>query len=260
MAKSNRLRLGDLRAIYLLVGECLELGADAVAWKTHLLKSLMTTFHADVGQAVEMNRDLTRAACFIDAGWGGERDSKSFRWLMREQMDRNPSLPVVRARAKPLQAFTRRDILSDDCWYGNEFCSEYMRLTNLDDWVGLYYVQDPDHGFSVGLNRERGSRRFEPRERLLLRLFGTEIAPKHGVRLAMGMVPSVIWPPLAPRMRQVLICLCEGDSEKQAALRLEISSATIHEYIRRLYRRFEVNSRGELLAQCIPLLPVLREQ
>jgi DNA-binding NarL/FixJ family response regulator len=53
---------------------------------------------------------------------------------------------------------------------------------------------------------------------------------------------------LTPRVRQTLACLIEGDSEKQAAARLGLSPATIHQYVMVLYRHFEVRSRAQLLA------------
>ena len=40
----------------------------------------------------------------------------------------------------------------------------------------------------------------------------------------------------------------EGDSEKQVAARLGLSPATIHQYVTALYRRFGVQSRGQLMA------------
>jgi len=40
----------------------------------------------------------------------------------------------------------------------------------------------------------------------------------------------------------------EGDSEKQIAARLGISLPTVHQYVTTLYRRFGVQSRGQLLA------------
>jgi DNA-binding CsgD family transcriptional regulator len=58
-------------------------------------------------------------------------------------------------------------------------------------------------------------------------------------------------PELAPRVRQTLGRLLQGDSEKQIASRLGISPHTIHVYIKTLYRTFNVNSRGELLARFV---------
>lgn len=53
---------------------------------------------------------------------------------------------------------------------------------------------------------------------------------------------------LSPRLRQVLRCLLEGDSERQVALKLELTTGTVHQYVKSLYRRFGTNSRSGLLA------------
>lgn len=60
---------------------------------------------------------------------------------------------------------------------------------------------------------------------------------------------------LPPRLRQVLVCLMEGDSEQQVAHRLGISAHTVHEHVKRLHRRFDVSSRGELLARGFRIAP-----
>jgi DNA-binding CsgD family transcriptional regulator len=53
---------------------------------------------------------------------------------------------------------------------------------------------------------------------------------------------------LSPRARQTLEALIRGDSEKQVARKLGVSPHTVHVYVKQLYRRFGVSSRGELLA------------
>lgn len=53
---------------------------------------------------------------------------------------------------------------------------------------------------------------------------------------------------LSPRDSAVLSALRDGLSEKQVARRLGISRHTVHVYIRRVYRRYDVSSIGELLA------------
>lgn len=53
---------------------------------------------------------------------------------------------------------------------------------------------------------------------------------------------------LSPRLRQTLEALTQGDSEKQIAAKLKVSPHTIHVYVKQLYKRFNVSSRGELLA------------
>jgi DNA-binding NarL/FixJ family response regulator len=56
---------------------------------------------------------------------------------------------------------------------------------------------------------------------------------------------------LSPRMQQTLEALIAGDSEKQIALKLQLSQHTIHVYVKQLYKRFGANSRGELLARFV---------
>jgi DNA-binding CsgD family transcriptional regulator len=58
-------------------------------------------------------------------------------------------------------------------------------------------------------------------------------------------------PDLAPRLRQTLDRLLAGDSEKQIASHLRLSKNTVHVYVKALYRRYEVCSRGELLARFV---------
>ena len=57
---------------------------------------------------------------------------------------------------------------------------------------------------------------------------------------------------LPQRLRQTLVCLLDGDTEKRAARRLGISRSTLHQYVTMLYRHFGVTSRSELLIYCLP--------
>jgi pSer/pThr/pTyr-binding forkhead associated (FHA) protein len=53
---------------------------------------------------------------------------------------------------------------------------------------------------------------------------------------------------LTPAQEQVLVLLLEGLDEKTAAKRLNRSTHTIHNHVRKIYEVFEVHSRSELLA------------
>jgi DNA-binding NarL/FixJ family response regulator len=54
---------------------------------------------------------------------------------------------------------------------------------------------------------------------------------------------------LPPRLSQTLQLLLLGDSEKQVAHKLKLSRNTVHVYVKALYRRYEVQTRAELLAR-----------
>jgi DNA-binding CsgD family transcriptional regulator len=52
-------------------------------------------------------------------------------------------------------------------------------------------------------------------------------------------------------MAQTLERLLAGDSEKQIARHLAVSPHTVHVYVKALYKRFGVCSRGELFARFV---------
>jgi len=56
---------------------------------------------------------------------------------------------------------------------------------------------------------------------------------------------------LAPRYQRVLDHLLAGGSEKALADQLGLSRHTIHEYVRAIYKKFNVNSRSELMAHWV---------
>jgi len=59
-------------------------------------------------------------------------------------------------------------------------------------------------------------------------------------------------PPLSPRLRQTLVELLTGAREKEIADRLGVSPHTAHQYVKALYRRFDVASRVELIVKLQP--------
>lgn len=56
---------------------------------------------------------------------------------------------------------------------------------------------------------------------------------------------------LPPRLQETLRHLLNGDSEKQVAIKMQLSRHTVHVYVKALYKRFDVNSRAELLSRCL---------
>ncbi len=265
MSKSQRLHYRELRDLYLLIGECRELGADPVAWQTHLLGGLMKSIGAGIGAVIEVDPAVRQPAAsgeirptsIVDLGWSNRADARRFQQFVgAATSSRNPLVPAALSRPGSVRTFRRRDLLTDEEYFGDAFLASYMEQTKLDDFVGQFSLPASGHILSLGLNRFRGDRHFERRDCRLLQLCGIELVHLHGTRLEPGASPSLSR--LAPRLRQVLCCLFEGDSEKQVAVRVGISPHTVHEYVRRLYQSFQVSSRGALLAHCAPLLPLLQ--
>jgi len=99
----------------------------------------------------------------------------------------------------------------------------------------------------LGVHREFGDEPFTKADHRLLRMMHTELARlwDRDVLKDVGNATQ----DLPPRLQQTLEELLSGSSEKQIAQKLELSRHTIHNYVKALHQRFEVSSRGELLAK-----------
>ena len=86
----------------------------------------------------------------------------------------------------------------------------------------------------------------------LCRLVGRQLIGNSELRPSFPKVSPTDVPGLSPRLRETLRHLMAGDSEKEAAAKMRISRHTLHVYVKLLYRRFEVSSRGELLSKFLP--------
>lgn len=260
MRKTQRLRLRDLRNIYRILGECRELGSDNRAWRLHAVESLCELVGAQVGIVGELNEFRTgapRMTAVLDHGWSGGRERRNYLDFLREfGPANNPQhLPLSRLPVFRLVTRSRRQLVSDARWYRSEHFNEQRRPSRIDASLlslsaafgGRAAGEGADQPlFVLALNRALGERLFEKRERLLVHWFHHELMPLIGGQLATGNDPAP--PKLSPRQRQVLTCLVRGDSEKQAARELGLSPQTVHDYVKALYGRVGVHSRGELLA------------
>jgi DNA-binding CsgD family transcriptional regulator len=132
--------------------------------------------------------------------------------------------------------------------------AEYRRMGGVDRTpTSVLEVSDDGAISGIALNQAIGEGDFSPREQRLIQFFHAEIGRLIGGPLASTTGRGIEG--LSPRLRQTLACLLEGDSEKQVAARLGLSTTTVHQYVTSLYRHFGVRSRPQLLAHVFKLLP-----
>jgi DNA-binding NarL/FixJ family response regulator len=144
----------------------------------------------------------------------------------------------------------RSAVISDAVWYGSRAFNDYRKPAGVDHClVSVCEVSQPSAITVVCLHRGLGERDFAPGETRLLQFFHEELGRLVGRQLVSAMESSP--EKLSPRLRQTLTCSVEGDSEKQVAARLGLSPTTVHQYVTALYRRFGVQSRGQLLAHVL---------
>lgn len=267
MGEPSRPTWRQLRELYLLVGECCELGAHPLAWRQRMTEGLLGLLDAQIVLYTETEqvapfgqKRFLVPRLLVDCGWPCQSDRDALLEFMRTgdpSMDGSWCLREYIHSPQPVLGVHRRQFVDDRAWYRGRFFNEGVRRSHVDHAISAQYrIGNELEWFTVF--RALGEPDFNRRQVRLLRLFVREYVRLFGTRLALRDGPSVS--DLPPRVRQVLVCLMEGDSEKQAALRLRISRHTVHDYVKQLHHRFEVSSRGELLARCRKLWPALEAE
>jgi DNA-binding CsgD family transcriptional regulator len=257
--KSERVTAAHERAVGRLVGECRDLGDDAIAWQHHLLAGLRRLTGARLGiiSTLPTRRTSPTLASTTEAEghWASDRvRDKWMGWLRNPQPGdafRGNPVPLLLTRffAIPGAALTRlrQEYISNRDWERLAFVNETLRP---DEMVEGLLSRTPTAAAGqlilCALTHTTGDRPFPRFAGPVVHRVQEELATHYGRTLWFSTQPSVSG--LSRRKREVLDCLLDGDSEKQVALRLGIHSATVHDHVKRLYHHFGVSSRAELLA------------
>lgn len=259
MPRPAAARAADVRTAFLLVGECADLGDDPVAWREHLFERLAVLTGADVVLGGEITippvgvpRDLGTAE------WGWHNGFHRAGWLTAlAEFDVNPFSSAAFAKylgdlpTDDGAARTRPELVADGEWYRSRFYDIVHRAAGIDASLHCFRrVNSAPHAYNgFILNRGLGRADFTPRDVALTFEVHRTLAPAVGRALAGMKEPSP--GTLSPRVREVLACLLEGDSDKQVAARLGISPNTVNQHAKAIFKHFGVSSRGELLARWV---------
>jgi DNA-binding CsgD family transcriptional regulator len=246
MGMSQCLRLSDVRDVFHLLGECRELELDFTQWQQHMLQGLCRLLRAQIGIGGEMSwtgpdRMMVPIRCEnyrpAPARWPEYAE-----WLKNPRIFINAAVREFHGLRQRQATRSRQQLIDDREFYRSPFFNELLKPGGFNHgMLSKYRLGTGRRMHEVVLNRVTGEPPFGQRDCRVLQLFHEELGPRVEQSLTLFR--------LAPRLRQTLEALLEGNSEKQAALRLGLSVHTVHEYVTTLYRRFEVSSRAELLAQ-----------
>ena len=248
--RSAMLRVQDVRDAYRVIGACRDTGSDPALWQRHMFEELARLFGgvpATGGEGRLTSDGAVVPLTYFDIGFDA-MDLHNYLSYMRAG---GPAIdPFVRGLLQaPANAVarTRRQVVADREYYRSLVLNQYLRAGNVHHRLASIARTMDGRGITLlHLHRPRGEQDFSARERTLLEFFHRELGPLVGRALVSAAEPTPL--SLAPRLRQTLACLAQGDTEKQVAARLGVSVATAHQYVTALYRRFGVNSRGQLLA------------
>lgn len=101
----------------------------------------------------------------------------------------------------------------------------------------------PGMVYSIGACRAWEDGPFQSRDQAILNLFNSELAVRLCAEAHVDTARA-----LSPRLREVLRLILEGNCAKQIAYKLDLSLFTIQDYMKEIYRRYNVTGRNELHA------------
>jgi DNA-binding CsgD family transcriptional regulator len=261
MSSSSALRVADVRAVLRLVGECRELGDDPARWYMHLFAGLAGLAGGGVvmgGEVAGVRSGPVVAVGLVDWGWEHGFDRVGWERGMAElrdnpQMTRNVSFTRYRARlaASDGVCLARTDMIADRTWDRAWDFRNIVEPGGADHSLYCFRsIAGSGDGYAgVIIARALGDADFSARDKAVVREAMAAVAPLVGGPLARFGEPSPA--DLSPRLRQVLRCLLEGDTDKQVAAQLGLTRHTVNQYTKVIFRHFGVTSRAELLARWV---------
>jgi Bacterial regulatory proteins, luxR family len=249
MGKSTRIRLSDVRHVYRIFNEVVEMGDDPDAWRPHLATELIELFDLQMAVVYFMpmqvnvaDVNVTRMDC------RGLDDSATRMWTdygKRGDLTSDPCSPAIMRTLPRAFTATRRQLVDDQTWYNSGYYSDFKRVMSCDDLL-LSMMPLPQLGVFHGIHGDRraGKKAIGRRETVCLSLIHSELGKKWERYLSQ---PHLIQRQLPPRLADLLGHLRGPHAEKEIAAMMGLSPHTIHNHIRRLYRKFKVASRAELM-------------
>src|SRR5262245_43885742 len=125
VARSQRLRLTEVREVFRLLQECRDLGAAWELWSGHFLAGTVRLTGSQVGVMGGSQRvpaqGLFPLGPILGIGWSDESTAALAREYVRAKAAvRSPALRNLVALSQPTVVRTREQLLDDRTWYRSE--------------------------------------------------------------------------------------------------------------------------------------------
>lgn len=260
MTTSHTITHADNRELFRIIGECRELGDDPITWRQHFFGEAAKLIDADLGVGGELtgcieNHVRTPGTTVWGEGhgfrvevlqvawdWHQVDPYKSLIWReVHQQLLRQPEHKVTAAN---------HQLMTSDEWERSPDYQEVVRPLGTEVVIhsSIKVSSEADVFEGLGLFRAK-CRNFNDHEMDLIQVLHERIARLIGGPLARFNEPRPS--DLTLRARNVLVCILEGDTDKEVSKRLSISPHTVNHYTKQIYTHFSVTSRTELLARWI---------
>jgi hypothetical protein len=142
---------------------------------------------------------------------------------------------------------TRDQLFPGGSFHRSAFHARWWKGFGLDDFILSLYPLPRGGTSGVGFHRFTGRLPFTERERCLVHVVTSSVDWLH---TDCPNVPLAAADSLAgsPQLRFILLMVLAGHGRREIAGKMGLSEHTVGEYMKDLYGRFGVNSRGELAA------------
>lgn len=222
--------------------------------KRMLVAGLAEIIEADIwiwGTVVSSSADQpddVMATRWIDGGWQDGEERAKFLGLMLNPEDTELMQGGIlrKVLAQQIVTCTTEQIVDPG---RRDEALQRIRVMEWSDSLVAGYPLGPSAFSGLGFHRRKPKPRYSERERLIVQLVVEQVDWLHRYGSNVPANEKVLR--LTGRQRQVLMFLLSGDSQRQISLKMQVSEHTIGEHVKEIYRRFNVNSRGELFAHFV---------
>ncbi len=200
-----------------------------------------------IGVANSENPSVAMPTSSVDGGWQNDELSNVLNLSVHSPEIQSLYGELTRfVRDNTPKTVLRRDLVTDDAWRA---IGKPVRQAGFDELMFSVYPLTTVGHSTIGLHRRFGRPPYTERERLLVHSVFQNIDWIHspGPQVDAGLTSTG----LTPRQREVLLWLLRGHSRKKIAAILTIQPDTVGDFMKEIYRRFDVQSRGELMARFI---------
>jgi DNA-binding CsgD family transcriptional regulator len=252
------IRTEAVRALLKLVAEAREIAVVGECPRTYVLGELSRLAGAVVAVsfAAEHLSTTPQVTEWIDHGWTTPDRERALEYYRTRPLAHDPLFRALHRapRRERFCTIRRSDVLGNRTWYSSALHHELHSSARLDDaLLSFRFSSDALHG--LVFKRAVRDPPFSEDDREVLHLFRCECDWIFEEAITRPRHPA---PGLTPREQELLGLLLTGASEKGMAAQLTISPHTVHDHVKRLYRKFGVTSRAELMARAADPLSAKR--
>ena len=230
-----------------------EMRLDLADARAETMALLIELTHATAGMwswGVTDNENKTIAViASIDVGFSAEQKTGMIKMGLDPTLYdelRVPSMELMQREQRSLRSILRTELFDYDAWRASQMRRNHV-VVELDEWLHSVNLRNPEAWASIHLVRNTGLPPFQQLDQQLIDLAMSSIPWL--VATSDRTLPVEQCTGLTSRQRLVLMMQLDGLPRKEIAARLQITTNTVGDHIKKIHEHFNIRSSGELAAK-----------